>query len=879
MRAALPNVALLGAAALACLPVPAVDEGSLRVWVTGADHRVVEVEVSISGPRSASRNAAIDASRAVQIAFELIPAGGYRVVASGRGAGGTVVRLAARDEVAIQAGRRTELMIALEPAHDAGPGTDASDAGDAGDARPGDRSAPVDATADRADDAGADATSGEDHPATPDGGVEDALAADAAPVNDAGLGYWFKVDSANGLSRRTPGCMAYDEQRGTVVLFGGGVQITSPPPPLWPEFSANDETWELAGQTWSQRQPGDHPSARGGCAMVYDSQRHRILLFGGEWNDDHGNRIDFDELWSWDGMTWTLIPANNRPPARASHGLVYDPVRDRVVLFGGNSTRYFGDTWEWDGTTWIELLPDPKPFRRSGPRMVYDPTTQRTRLFGGSGELRRFEDSWSWDGASWTELHLPAGPQASSAYDVGWDAASQRVVAVVTSPATATWRLDGDSWSLLPTVDAPTPRAMPALVYDRGKQRLVLFGGRDDIGHGWALDDTWVYLSPAAIDALSPHGSLAAGFPKVLAQQTSTDIGITAIAFDAASDLWTFRSLPGAHGDLDLVLYKIDRNGLPGAGFPKTFDVAGRDDSARDVAIDAFEQVWVVGDTQASDGSVHFALWQFDLAGELTPGFPVTDSAASAGDGLAVDPAGGLWAVGSAADHMAVWSYDATGALLAGFPELMPFDSRSVIGEAASGAVVDAHGDLWVTGLSYTQQYQNQIALWKLDASGQLLAGFPKTAGRDVSDFGVDIAIDVEGSVWVGAQYGTSASHSYCGVLKYDAAGELEPGFPVLGQTADSSCSSDTCYGIAIDHAGWVWAAGATSLSTVVDAAALWKYSPRGEPVPGFPIVRDEDSGAGAATAVGVASDGAVWMVGLSRATDQPMDLLVYRFQ
>jgi hypothetical protein len=40
----------------------------------------------------------------------------------------------------------------------------------------------------------------------------------------------------------------------------------------------------------------------------------------------------------------------------------YDPLRDRIVLFGGvntNPQHILGDLWEFDGTRWTEKHPWP----------------------------------------------------------------------------------------------------------------------------------------------------------------------------------------------------------------------------------------------------------------------------------------------------------------------------------------------------------------------------------------------------------------------------------------------------------------------------------------------------------------------------------------
>jgi hypothetical protein len=39
--------------------------------------------------------------------------------------------------------------------------------------------------------------------------------------------------------------------------------------------------------------------------------------------------------------------------------MAYDPVRRRVVLFGGfHAGVTYADLWEWDGTAWEQILPD-----------------------------------------------------------------------------------------------------------------------------------------------------------------------------------------------------------------------------------------------------------------------------------------------------------------------------------------------------------------------------------------------------------------------------------------------------------------------------------------------------------------------------------------
>ena len=81
--------------------------------------------------------------------------------------------------------------------------------------------------------------------------------------------------------------------------------------------------------------------------MVYHRTLRKILLFGGVGGDATPRLA---ETWSWDGgdKSWTVIHTKVSPLARAGHGMVYDSMRQRVVMFGGDDTKVcLGDTWQW----------------------------------------------------------------------------------------------------------------------------------------------------------------------------------------------------------------------------------------------------------------------------------------------------------------------------------------------------------------------------------------------------------------------------------------------------------------------------------------------------------------------------------------------------
>jgi hypothetical protein len=79
--------------------------------------------------------------------------------------------------------------------------------------------------------------------------------------------------------------------------------------------------------------------------MAHDSLRGRTLLFGGYANGG----VFFADTWEWNGTAWANL-AIAGPPARSWHAMAYDSNRHRIVIFGGQTSNLSGghldDTWE-----------------------------------------------------------------------------------------------------------------------------------------------------------------------------------------------------------------------------------------------------------------------------------------------------------------------------------------------------------------------------------------------------------------------------------------------------------------------------------------------------------------------------------------------------
>ena len=128
--------------------------------------------------------------------------------------------------------------------------------------------------------------------------------------------------------------MAYDSVRGVTVMFGGA-----------DPSGVRGDTWEWDGTTWTQRNPTTSPPARYGHAMAFNAERGVTELFGGQTGFAFGAGV-LGDTWQWDGNDWTQVPITG-PTPRTFTKMVYDSNRHRTVLFGGyNGSQFVGDTWE-----------------------------------------------------------------------------------------------------------------------------------------------------------------------------------------------------------------------------------------------------------------------------------------------------------------------------------------------------------------------------------------------------------------------------------------------------------------------------------------------------------------------------------------------------
>ncbi len=270
---------------------------------------------------------------------------------------------------------------------------------------------------------------------------------------------------------------------GTNVMFGGHNSSSAPPPAL-------SDTWTWNGTTWTALPAAGGP-ARSGHASSVDQSRGEIVLFGGS---IAGAPIMADTL-VFDGTAWQGRTPTTVPPGRYQHAMAHDSRRMRTVMFGGmGGTGALADLWEWNGSDWQSLAVTGGPGARSEHAMAFDPVARKILLHGGVNRsgwtTTYYSDTWHWDGAAWQLLTPTRSPGRRSGHRIVCDSIRNKVVmygGVSTQTVqTDTWEWDGSTWAPATATGGPGYRTGHAMTFDSARARTILYGGN-------RTSDVWEY--------------------------------------------------------------------------------------------------------------------------------------------------------------------------------------------------------------------------------------------------------------------------------------------------------------------------------------------------------------------------------------------------
>lgn len=168
--------------------------------------------------------------------------------------------------------------------------------------------------------------------------------------------------------------------------------------------TSTSSPWTRRTQVLRRSTPGIEPDLppRSELACAYDATRQQVVFFGGS---DGG--VPFDDTWEWDGSTLDpvspLVSSEVRPVARSAHGMIHVPGQG-VAVFGGLSAQgRLNDLWLWDGSTWTEPPQSNPPSPRLGAAVSFDTVESVLIVFGGDTASGLTNELWLNDGTGWSQ--------------------------------------------------------------------------------------------------------------------------------------------------------------------------------------------------------------------------------------------------------------------------------------------------------------------------------------------------------------------------------------------------------------------------------------------------------------------------------------------
>ena len=268
--------------------------------------------------------------------------------------------------------------------------------------------------------------------------------------------------------------------------------------------------YDPGAEEWIELAPGG-PAPRHGHNAVWDSVNGRMLVFGGQQGSSFFNDTwQYDP----DAAQWAeLSPAGPLPAARYGAGGTFSPSvpeddprpflpESFIVTHGFASSGRFDDSWALDVTTdtWSEVSPaDERPIERCLMRAIWDTLRNRVVIYGGQTTEEPFlDDLWTLSsGRGWTTVQREPRPSARTFYSFVFDGTRDEALLFGGNTATGpqndiwTFHIQDEFWtSEEPDGERPSARFGHDAVFLEDSSTMLIFGGNDgsdDLNELWEL--------------------------------------------------------------------------------------------------------------------------------------------------------------------------------------------------------------------------------------------------------------------------------------------------------------------------------------------------------------------------------------------------------
>jgi N-acetylneuraminic acid mutarotase len=271
--------------------------------------------------------------------------------------------------------------------------------------------------------------------------------------------------------------------------------------------------------------------------------------------------------------TWNLVV--NPPPGRARHTAVWSPIGNQLLIFGGVVSclcaENVNDLWSYQPATnnWTQLTPvGLLPPARNGHTAVWNATHDRMLVFGGIDNFGSdLNDLWAYTPATntWGQISPLGGirPDPRDGHSAVWDSLNNRMLIFggvddvgndlndvwAYSPTSNTWTNLFPNTPPSPTV--PEPRDSHSAVFETVNNRMLVFGGLDsggnDLNDLWAFvpgSNTWVAITPGTPPPDPRDGHTAVWDPTQ--NRMLVFAGENSCGCAEFNDLWAFTPNVGA---------------------------------------------------------------------------------------------------------------------------------------------------------------------------------------------------------------------------------------------------------------------------------------------------------------------------------------------
>ena len=292
-------------------------------------------------------------------------------------------------------------------------------------------------------------------------------------------------------------------------------------------FQLSNVVFDVEPQLFAAGSNNVHPGKLTGQQMVYDPITAEIVMFGG--NRGNSEQSPLNSIWKFSIATseWSEIIQEVYPIPRFNHRMVYLPENHSILLFGGTKISNYerlADTWVYhlDTNLWENLAPSTNPTARSDPGLIYDTLRDRVILFGGYGynDVKQ-NDVWEYNpkNNTWTEqnpIFSPPVQYGHSFFYRGVNGMAYIFGGHVNGYTNDIRKYNSTSisWNSVSTgYPEPSERYWHCMEYSNESDVGLLFGGDDGNSQGDALDDTWIYNFTAnsweaVVSETSPPGRL-----------------------------------------------------------------------------------------------------------------------------------------------------------------------------------------------------------------------------------------------------------------------------------------------------------------------------------------------------------------------------------